>query len=481
MFTSRRRLIHAAAASLAFSGFAKFANAQDRPAILTADELEADPYASEVAGYGPLTRDPKGLFDLPEGFSYTVVSKAGDLMSDGLVTPYKMDGMGCFPLDDTRVVLVRNHELKPLDVDWTAFGPGRHLANSLPKDRVYDHDDSRLPMGGGTTTLVYDLKKKVLERSNLSLVGTTTNCAGGITPWGSWLSCEETTQNKGQEAQKDHGWVFEVPSRAKGVVDPRPIHAMGRFRHEAACVDPRTGVIYMTEDMGDGFGLFYRYLPNDRTKLLAGGRLQALALPEGVDANPRNWDGQTYWQAGDWRKVKWVDLDGVDNPYEDLRYRGHAKGAAWFARGEGIHFGKGELYFACTSGGPQSAGQIFRYVPSTMEGQPGEADHPGRLQLFVEPTDIRLMEMCDNISTSPWGHLFVCEDKQGGVNYLRAVTPQGKVYTMGRNAMPGAGDAASNSELAGVCFSPDGSTLFVNVYFPGVTLAITGPWGAFGA
>jgi secreted PhoX family phosphatase len=86
--------------------------------------------------------------------------------------------------------------------------------------------------------------------------------------------------------------------------------------------------------------------------------------------------------------------------------------------------------------------------------------------------------MCDNIAVSPWGHLFVCEDKamQGGINYLRAVTPQGKVYTVGRQAETGTTDVGANSELAGVCFSPDGTTLFVNIYWPGLTLAITGPW-----
>ncbi len=480
MFSSRRRLIQGTAATLAFSGLARYANAQDRARQASAAEIEADTYRSEVYGYGPLRPDPARLFDLPEGFSYTAFSRAGEPMSDGFVTPYKADGMGCFPLDDHRVILVRNHELKPRDVERSAYGPKRALAAKMPADRVYDFDDQQLPATGGTTTLVYDLRKRALERSHLSLTGTSTNCAGGVTPWGSWLSCEETTQAKGQEAQKDHGWVFEVPSQLTGVADPFPITGMGRFRHEAACIDPRTGVAYLTEDVGDGLCLFYRYLPNDRTRLLAGGRLQALALPEGAEADPRNWD-ETYWKPGDWRDVRWVDLDGVDNPYEDLRYRGHAKGAAWFARGEGIHFGEGELYFTCTSGGRQKGGQIFRYVPSPREGQAGEASQPGRLQLFLEEPDTKVMEMCDNISISPWGHLMVCEDKVGGINYLRGVTPEGKVYTLGRNAAAGAGDVGGNSELAGVCFSPDGTTLFVNIYMPGVTLAITGPWAKFRA
>lgn len=467
MFTSRRQLIRATAATLAFSGFSRFAAAQD-------GLVDTAAYRSEVTGYGALKRDPAGVFDLPDGFSYTVVSKAGDPMSDGLITPGKMDGMGCFALDNDRVALVRNHEIKPSDLEITAFGPGRALASKVKADRVYDRTDDGLPMGGGATTLVYDLRKRALEGSHLSLAGTSTNCAGGITPWGSWLSCEETTQNAG----KDHGWVFEVSSRGKGLADPTPIKAMGRFRHEATAIDPRTGVVYLTEDMGDGFGLFYRYLPNDRTKLLAGGKLQALCLPEGVDADPRNWEA-AYWKQGDSRPVRWVDLEGVDNPHEDLRYRGHTKGAAWFARGEGIYYGQGEIYFTCTSGGPARGGQIMRYVPSPLEGQAGEAAQPGQLQLFIEPTDPGAMQMADNIAVSPWGHLFVCEDRIDGVNFLRAVTPQGKIYTLGRNAAVIGDGAATNAELAGVCFSPDGTTMFVNIYAPGLTLAITGPWSSF--
>jgi secreted PhoX family phosphatase len=404
-------------------------------------------------------------------------------MSDGLVTPYKMDGMGCFALDAERVALVRNHELAFDDFDYGALGVGQALAGKLDRAMIYDRDQSDRALTGGTTTLVYDLRKRALESVNLSLVGTAKNCAGGITPWGSWLTCEEVVQPAGVQSNgrgtlKSHGWVFETPSAARGAVEPQPITGLGRFRHEAAAIDPRTGVVYLTEDEPDGYGLFYRFLPNDRRNLHAGGRLQVLGFADNRDyGDSRNWD-QSDWAPGQWRDAVWIDLDGTDNPDEALRARGHAKGAAWFARGEGVFFGEGELYFACTSGGAKKLGQIMRYRPSAQEGQAGERDAPGRLQLFVESADPKLMNMCDNIAVSPWGHLFVCEDKamQGGINYLRAVTPQGKVYTVGRQAETGTTDVGANSELAGVCFSPDGTTLFVNIYWPGLTLAITGPW-----
>jgi uncharacterized protein len=468
MTLPRRSFITVSAAALAFAGLSR---AQDT----AVEAVQRDAYRSEVVGYGPLVRDPAGLFDLPQGFSYTVVSQAGRPMSDGLVTPHKMDGMACFGLGGSRVALVRNHELKSTDTDLGAFGKGAALAGKTNRALIYDHSPEGVPFVGGTTTVIYDLAARRVEAEYMSLLGTAVNCAGGPTPRATWLSCEETLQARGPEAGKDHGWVFEVPIASRTLVEPHPIVGMGRFRHEATATDPRTGIVYLTEDMGDGFGLFYRYLPKDPARLLAGGRLQALGFRDGAEADARNWDSR-WWRQGDTRPVVWVDLDGVDNPYEDLRYRGHSAGAAWFARGEGIFFDKGELYFTCTSGGPGRLGQIMRYRPSPAEGRPGEKAAPGRIQLFLEPTDKTVMQMCDNIAVAPWGHLFVCEDKAGGVNYLRAVSPGGKVYTVGRNPKAGAGDAGINAELAGVCFSPDGSTMFVNVYLPGLTVAVTGPW-----
>jgi uncharacterized protein len=428
----------------------------------------SDTYMNQVVGYGPLIPDPAGLFDLPQGFSYRILSRFGETMDDGFLVPSAADGMGSFDLGGGRVALVRNHELS---VNGQAGGPTQGRADleaKIDRARAYG-SQSGLVHPGGTTTLVYDLNAQRLVSQHLSLIGTLRNCAGGTTPWGSWLSCEETLH----VGDRSHGWVFEVPADARGLVEPVPLTGLGRFVHEAAAVDPTTGAVYLTEDHGEG--LFYRFLPNSRGRLREGGRLQALAFVDGT-RDTRNWSGTTL-PVGQWRSVRWIDMEGVDNPAGDLSQRGNAKGAAVFARGEGIFPGDGELYFACTSGGPAKIGQIFRYQPSRREGQADEAGEPGRIQLFSEPPDAKLFSFADNIAVAPWSHLIVCEDKgvSEPVNHLKGITPQGEIYTIARNAH------AERGELAGVCFSPDGSTMFLNIYKPTTTLAVTGPWRNFNA
>jgi hypothetical protein len=158
------------------------------------------------AAAGPPTRlrpDPAGILDLPEGFSYTVLSRTGDRMSDGLFEPAAHDGMAAFPVegDPDRCLLVRNHEIGVLRRDGGAFGPDHALAAAINPERFYDHAPDGGPLLGGTTTLLVNHRRGVVERSHLSLAGTATNCAGGSTPWGSWLSCEETIEPAGANAR----------------------------------------------------------------------------------------------------------------------------------------------------------------------------------------------------------------------------------------------------------------------------------------
>lgn len=464
MSLSRRTLFSVgagAATTAAFGGFARIATAQ------------TPTFRNEVDGFGPLRPDPLGVFDLPDGFNYRIISQAGETMSDGLLVPYKADGMGAFPLPGGRVGLVRNHELRLTDVHLGPFGYARKLAGRVDPTLAYATDPNGAPAPGGTTTLVYEPKAGRLVSQHLSLVGTVVNCAGGETPWGSWLTCEESVTRAGEGSLKSHGYVFEVPAGSRRLEARAPITGMGRFRHEAVAIHPQTGVAYLTEDEGDG--LFYRYLPNDPRRLHTGGRLQALAIQGRPGMDTRNWTTAA-WKVGERLPTVWIDMDGVDNPDNALKARGRAKGAAIFARGEGIHRGADGFYFTCTSGGAAKIGQILRYQPSPNEGQAGEADAAGSIELFLESSDKAVIDYGDNLTVAPWGDLIVCEDKLQGSNGLKGVTPEGRVYTLGRNAMPNPPGQQANAELAGACFSPDGSTMFVNIYWPGLTLAITGPW-----
>jgi secreted PhoX family phosphatase len=241
---------------------------------------------------------------------------------------------------------------------------------------------------------------------------------------------------------------------------------MGRFNHEAVAVDPSSGIVYQTEDRGDG--LIYRFIPTSPGRLADGGRLQALCFKGRKRLDTRNWDRKRV-QPGIAHEVTWIDLDDIDSPADDLRYRGLEKGAACFARGEGMWYGQGALYFACTDGGRKQKGQVWRYVPSLAEGSKDEESNPGRLQLFIEPDDGTLVENCDNVTVTPWGDLILCENGPGE-EFLVGVTPAGQIYKLARNAM-------DHSDIAGATFAPDGSTLFVNLQGKGVTVAITGTWG----
>jgi len=423
---------------------------------------------------GPLRPDAEKILDLPSGFRHRVISRAGEPMSDGLVVPGAHDGMATFRGDDGRIILVRNHEMQTYWPSQSAFGEDFTALPESIRSRFYDRGSETTPALGGTTTSVYNPSTGEVEQQFMSLAGTEINCAGGATPWGSWLSCEECFTRPGTRLQRmrlitreqRHGYVFEVPANATGLVEPQPIKAMGRFEHEACAVHEPTGIVYMTEDRHHS--LFYRYLPDTPGRLIDGGKLQALAIIGPSATMTHNWSATPQTPLRQPLRTRWIDLDDVDPDGNTLRLRGAEKGAATFARGEGLCPADDRFAFTCTNGGPARLGQVFTYKPSPFEGKAAETDEPGELMLIAEADEQSLLRNCDNLTMAPWGDLIVCEDTANHCG-LVGIRPDGTQYEIADNAY-------SDSELAGVCFSPDGQTLFVNIQYPGMTVAITGPW-----
>ena len=430
-------------------------------------------------GFGRLLPDPNEVLDLPDGFSYTIISRQGEEMDDGLLVPALHDGMAAFPVGDGTVRLVCNHEIRPSFQHMSAFGEDGERLHLADRERIYDYGNGSTPGAGGTTTIHYDPVARERRSIHLSLAGTEINCAGGPMPWGSWLSCEETFSDPGTSferarvvrRERRHGYIFEVPSAADGLVEPVPLKDMGRFEHEAAAASPETGIIYLTEDRRQS--LFYRFIPNVPGRLREGGRLQALAIAARPGFDTRNWGwGGRDLEPGTWLDTTWIDLEDPDVDSNDLRLQGHDRGAAIFARGEGLCHARGDFAFTCTIGGPERLGQIFIYRPGPAEGTAGEATAPGKLCLLAESDRNSILQNADNITMSPWGDLVVCEDTASHCG-LVGVRADGSQYPIADNAY-------ARAELAGICFSPDGSTMFVNIQQRGITLAINGPWSTAG-
>jgi uncharacterized protein len=444
-------------------------------AALAASPAQAT-LSGRTGGFGKLVADRSRIIDLPEGFEYRVIARMGDEMSDGLLVPGNADGMAAFAGENDRINLVCNHENVPAQQHQGPFGGDLERLHRLRPACLYDQGGGSTPGSGGTTTIVYDPATGTGERQFLSLAGTEMNCAGGATPWGSWLSCEETFSKPGDRIEsarqvrrsKRHGYVFEVPALATACIEPQPLTAMGRFEHEAAAVDPVSGVVYMTEDRHRS--LLYRFLPDVPGELHRGGRLQALAVRRQAGFDTRNWSSEPTLPLDQWLEVQWIELQDVDSNRNDLRLRGYHQGAARFARGEGLCFADGSIFFSCTIGGPDRLGQIFEYRLSPFEGTDQETTQRGQFRLVAESTRASILRNADNLIMSPWGDLVICEDTAGHSGLI-GLRPDGTQYYLADNAY-------TASEFAGVCFSPDGKTMFLNIQVQGLTLAINGPWPA---
>ena len=413
-------------------------------------------------GYGPLIPDPDGLLDLPKGFRYRVLSREGDPMRSGEgPVPGRHDGMAALPGSrPDRLWLVRNHENKP---------GAEHPVPAVP-GLTYD------PEGTGGCTLLELSEDDDVLAERVGIAGTAVNCAGGPTPWGTWLTCEETEDRAGTNGYaKDHGFIFEVGCRPGHRTVPEPLTAMGRFQHEAVAVDPRTGVVYETEDAFDHpFGLFYRFLPNRPRggfgSLRAGGRLEAMRVPGVPDLSAVLEPGTAF------DRVEWVPVPDPLAKQTPVRLQDFGRGGITHAQKlEGCYWGKESVYFvssyARSSEGSAADhfGQVWRYEPRRR-----------RLTLavvFGPDTGVEMPgESPDNICLAPGGGLMVCEDG-GGAQHVYGVTRHGRVYALARNARNiGTPEEPEYGEFAGVTFSPDGRTMYVNCYQPGTTFAVTGPW-----
>ncbi len=422
--------------------------------------------ALKSKGYGllqPVADEVTGLklLQLPEGFRYLSFGWTGEPMADGTPTPHTHDGMAVTSDKEGQIILSRNHEIAETG---TPFGSPAI---------TYDAKAT-----GGCTNLLFDANSEKWIKSWPSISGTVRNCAGGPTPWGTWLTGEESTLGPGDEYdgkifdyEETHGWVFEVA--AEGESDPRPIKGLGRIWHEAVAIDPETGIVYETEDRKEA-GLF-RFVPNAPGKLREGGTLQMLKAVGRADLRKGLKVGQTF-------DVQWVEIEDperADSPgtydHQGVYRQGIDAGASTFARLEGAWYGNNRIYVTATSGGDAERGQVWEFDPREQT-----------LTLRFESPGMDVLDMPDNLCVSPRGGILLCEDGDYIPQRLQGLTLDGQLFTLAANNMDLSGGGAPfgipnndyrSQEWAGATFSFDGKWLFANIQSPGVTFAITGPWG----
>jgi uncharacterized protein len=450
-------------------------------------------------------RDNVVRLHLPQGFSYRSFHDTDTalpvVLDDGTVLPGRHDGMGAFAGDNGNIILVRNHEITN-QLPATAFGGPTTPA-------PYDGH-----AGAGCTTIEVTKYGEVVN-SYTSLNGTMFNCSGGVMPWGSWITCEETINGPGigpdfqgrtnDDLEQNHGYVFEVPAGSQG--NRNPITQAGRFPHEAVSFDPVEGILYLTEDNFEFPSGFYRYIPK-RHPMQTGyldneGKLQMLAIKGQPNAHleARQAKRATY-------SVEWVDIAEPDPDMTGLTNdqalvqvgdQGRAQGAALFSRLEGQVYDENFIYFTSTQGGgpaEQDWGDPDDEAPPNDDNLSGFGKGNGqvwayntrshKLQvLFQAPVDDAAADLRfdfpDNITTSAAGTLVVCEDSTVN-NYIRGLSRGGQLWDIALNRLVSStGVPRFADEFAGSTFSPDGHTLFVNIQASrGMTFAIWGPWDSIG-
>lgn len=441
------------------------------------------------------------LIKLPKDFIYTTFSWAGDPMRNGVPIPKRHDGMAVVPgQTENEYWLLRNHE------NWfepRIEGEGASVYDAINSSIKVGTQQVGLICGGGVTGLSF-VDGKYVDTVPL-LGGTMVNCAGGPTPWGTWLTCEEIVLRGSKlpivdEKLVDHGYVFEVPPPDLGKPSAKPIKEMGLYRHEAAAVDPKTSNTYLTEDNGPNSGL-YRFIPSDKSMKLGslerGGELQMLKVKGDDNTNLVD------IKLGDTFDVEWVnvaepdaDPEGLDSVTAATMWmtrgksgpylQGEMLGGARFSRLEGIWYADGRMYFVDTDSGPARAGTLWILDTET-----------DRLVVhYTSPAELTA-DAIDNVTVNETsGMILACEDG-GGVrdgervvygSRILLIKPDGIAVPIAENNIQitqaiedkpqvEVGDYRGQ-EWAGATFSPDGQTLFANIQTPGITFAISGPWSS---
>lgn len=423
-------------------------------------------------GYGPLVADPDGILALPAGFSYRIITRTGVTKLDsGESTPSNHDGTGTFEGPRGTTLLVNNHELKGPRADWPHPVP-------LTEGLVYD------PAASGGCTVVEVAKDGSPVGEWVGVAGTSTNCAGGTTPWGTWLTGEETEDKAGEHGMtKDHGYVFEVdPLDRRAGRDPKPLKALGRYAHEAVVVDLKRGHLYLTEDASGPNGLFYRWTPPHGFRH-GRGQLRSLAADSGVleafkcfDSGGRFVDDLSRaTKAGTVYGVDWVEVSDRDARKVSVRKQFKDGEVTRARKLEGLWWADGGAYvvssYARDESPVQHDGQVWFYDPRRRT-----LTLKVLLGVNPDPSKDGALDGPDNITVSPYGGLIIAEDGEG-VQHLFGATDDGRTYPIARNDLNiGTAAEPAFSEFTGPVFSPDGRTLFANIQEPGIMLAITGPW-----